>query len=81
MARREDVSRRVAEDDESARVCGDGGEEWGVVGVAADDAVEDDDVGRLDVVGIDGDVAESSFDAVFEAVFAEERAGVGVVVG
>src|SRR5438067_3313106 len=69
---RDGVAARVAEDDESPRMLGDGGEESLVVRVAADDAIEHDDVGRLDLLGIDRDVAELPLGPSFEARFPQE---------
>src|SRR5438874_9936815 len=69
---RDGVAGRVAEDDQSPRMLGDRGEEALVVRVAADDAIEHDDVSGLDLAGVDGDVAELALGSRFEARFPQE---------
>ena len=51
-----------------------------VVRIAADDSMQDDDVCRLDAVGVDGDVVEPAFGAPGEPRLVREPRGL-VVVG
>jgi hypothetical protein len=63
----------VAEDEHASGVVGCPAEQPLVVRVAADDAVQHDDVGRLDVCGVDGDVVEPALDAAFDAGLSASR--------
>jgi hypothetical protein len=63
----------VAEDEQPSSVVGRGAEQALVVRVAADDAVQDDDVDRLDARRIHRDVVEAALGAAFHARLAEQR--------
>ena len=78
---REGVTRRVAEHDLAASALGGrAGSSLAVVGVATDDAVKDDDVGGLDLVGGGGDVDDAACDAPGQAVvFEREPLRLGLV--
>ena len=52
-----------------------------VVGIAADDAVEDDDVGCFDALGVGRDVVQAPIDARLQTRFAQEPSRVLVVAG
>ena len=67
------LRRGIAEDHEVPRVVGGRRQQPLVVRVAADDSVEDDHVGRLDVVALDGDVAEEPHGLALESRLAKER--------
>src|SRR5215211_6002432 len=69
---REGISWRVAEDHEPPRVIGRRSEQPSVIGVAADDPVEHDDVGGLDRVGVGRAVVEAPGHSLLEPVLAEQ---------
>src|SRR4051812_13360837 len=77
---RDEIARWVAEHEAADGVIGRGAEKLLVVGVAADDAVEDDDVDGFDRGGIDGDVVQSPLDAALDTGLADEPRGL-VLVG
>ena len=70
---RDDVARRVREDDRLPRLLGRRAEQPLVVRIAADDAVEDDDVGRLRAVR--GEVADVPLHALCDARLPGELRG------
>ena len=70
---RDPVAPRIAEDEQSLRVLCRCRQEPFVVGVAADDAVQDDHVRRLDPGRILGDVADESDGSALEPGFDEQR--------
>src|SRR5262245_8077816 len=76
---RDGVTGWVAEDEESSRVRGRGRQQPLVVGVAADDAVEHDHVGRVEAIAVDRDVVEPPLRSVLESGLAEELSGFLVV--
>jgi hypothetical protein len=78
---RERVAARVAEHERAARVLRRGAEQPLVVWVAADDAVQHDDVGGRDRAGIDGDVVQPPLDAVLHPGLAREARRLGVIGG
>ena len=69
---RDRVARRMAEHQQAPRVVGRRAEQPLVVRVAADDAVEHDDVHRLDRVRLDGDVEQPPLDPVLDTGLARE---------
>ena len=62
----------MAEDQHPARAIGGSAEQALVVGVAADDAVQDDDVGGLDALRVDCDVVQAPFGTILEPGLGEQ---------
>jgi hypothetical protein len=69
---RDRVAGRTAEDAEAACVARGGSEQLLVVGIAADDPVQDDDVGRLDPVRMGGDIVETPLRPSLESGLTEQ---------
>jgi hypothetical protein len=78
---RNGVASRVTEDQQAASVCGGRPEQPLVVGIAADHPVENDNVGRLDGVGVDGDVVQPPPHATRKPGLAQEAFGLALVGG
>jgi len=60
---------------------GGGSDKRLVVRIAADDLVEDDNVGRLDIVTLAGEVQQVSPDSSFEPGLLQELGGIRLVGG
>lgn len=69
----------MAEHEDAPRAPGRGREERVRVRIAADDAMENHDVGRLDRLGIDGHVVQAALDPILEPGLAREQES-GIVV-
>src|SRR4051812_40105201 len=78
---RQQVPRWIAEDDRVSRAAGDRAEQALVVGVAAHDPVQHDDVRGLDALRLDRDVLQATVGAAFEPMLAQQPPGLLVVAG
>lgn len=74
-------ARRMAEHQQPVGLAAGRSEQLSVVGIAADHSVQNDDVGRLHLVGDLCDVEEPAIDAVPHAGAVEQFDGFGLVVG